>query len=135
MSAYENFKDNWRGKEAALCSMAISLKRIADRLTADDKRQPHPDDVAVDLSQLRPGDVVALHGGDIRARDGGRLAIVLHVDPPRDGRYWVTAAVASQGSAMRLSSPFTATGAAAVSASDERQPLTIVRVIKGAADE
>lgn len=91
-----------------------------------------PSPAPVDLSRLRPGDVVALHGGDIRARDGGRLALVLHVDPPRDGRYWVVSVVASQGSAMRLSSAFTITGAAAVPASDAHPPLSIVQVIKAA---
>lgn len=56
-------------------SIAISLKRIADRLAADDKRQPHPDDVAVD--RFAADIKAALAGARRKGRDGWQDANVI----------------------------------------------------------
>lgn len=75
MSAYENTKNNWAGKEAALCSIAISLKRIADKLTADGQHEPHPDDVAAD--RFAADINAALAKARRSGRDGWRDANVI----------------------------------------------------------
>lgn len=86
MSAYEDFKGRWQGQEGSLCSIAISLKRIADKLTADDvavdrsaagiKATPspagtdseddsQPDGPVVDGRTVKVGDRVRLRSGDV----------------------------------------------------------------------
>lgn len=78
MSAYEDFKGHWQGQEGSLCSIAISLKRIADKLTADDQGSggaplpagPAPEEPlagpVVNGSVLRVGDRVRLRSGIAR---------------------------------------------------------------------
>lgn len=86
MSAYEDFKDRWQGQEGSLCSIAISLKRIADKLTADDVAvdrsaaginatpspagpdsgdDSQPDGPVVDGRTVKVGDRVRLRSGDV----------------------------------------------------------------------
>lgn len=86
MSAYEDFKGRWQGQEGSLCSIAISLKRIADKLTADGvavdrsaagiKATPspagpdseddsQPDGPVVDGRTVKVGDRVRLRSGDV----------------------------------------------------------------------
>lgn len=66
---------------APVYSIAVSLKRIADKLAADAQAEP-PAPAPVDLSQLRPGDAIRFASG--------RIWLVREVGPLDDG-YYVTA--------------------------------------------